>query len=59
MQTVIPMRLFERTAIVQAQRKHAIQRTGNLDSRVNRQRGRFEDRAGSTIVPEMNRMALH
>jgi polyferredoxin len=57
-QVVIPMKLFEHSSIVAAQRKHAIQKTGNMDSRVNRKRGRFEEAAGSTIVPDLDRMRL-
>ena len=38
-QIVVPMRLFSPDQIINAQRRHAIHKTGNLESRVNPNRG--------------------
>lgn len=37
---VAPMRLFSQDQIINAQRNHAIHKTGNLETRVNPNRGR-------------------
>jgi hypothetical protein len=39
-QVVVPMKLFPVEALTRAQRNHAINRTGNLESRVNTNRGK-------------------
>lgn len=44
------MRLFPRTDIVDAQRKHAINRTGNLPSKRNMARGSDETESDSVIT---------
>lgn len=38
-QIIVPMRLFSPDQIINAQRRHAIHKTGNLESRVNPNRG--------------------
>lgn len=48
LQVVVPMRLFPRKAIIEAQRSHAIHKTGGLESRRNTARG--QDRPGGNTV---------
>eukprot|EP00892_Ulva_mutabilis_P005304 jgi/Ulvmu1/3145/UM015_0185.1 len=53
-EVVNPMRLFPRTDVVDAQRKHAINRTGNLPSRKNATRGSDEAGSDNSVVQPLN-----